>query len=353
MTVALAALSALVAFVMAVGLLDQWRDRRRPYQALWAVGMVLFGIASACEAIGAAAGWSGALFRTWYLAGAVLNVAWLGLGTAFLLARTRFGYAFALGVALGGLLTIASQASHKYPDVGPVPFVYLIVALVIALAIGVMTYLEDDRWPRLAAVGVLAATVVGAFLVAGATLPDAIALDPHGVPVLEPLPGALRLLTPLTNVAGALSLFLGALFSAYVFMPKKRVLGYSLDARQSGDNFLFNLLIGGVAIIVNFFASLPGAAVALVRGRLHSRVPATLLIALGAIFVSGTDLGVKDGATTVFELSKLVGVSLIFAGFLVSTETFRELRVPFTDRRFGDSRDEPPESQDAVRADAK
>jgi hypothetical protein len=352
MTVALASLSALVAFVMAVGLLDQWRDRRRPYQALWAVGMVLFGLASACEAIGAASGWSSALFRTWYLAGAVLNVAFLGLGTAFLLARTRFGYAFALGVALGGLLTIASQGSHKYPDVGPIPFAYLIVALVLALAIGVMTYLEDDRWPLVAAAGVLAATVVGAVLVVGATLPASIALDAHGVPELNPLPGALRLLTPLTNVAGALSLFLGALFSAYVFMPKKRVLGYSLDAGQTGDNFLFNLLIGPVAIVVNFLASLPGAAVALVRGRLHSRVPATLLIAIGAIFVSGTDLGVKDGATTIFELSKLVGVTLIFVGFLISTETFRELRIPFTGRRIGSARDEA-EPQDAIAADAK
>ena len=36
---------------------------------------------------------------------------------------------------------------------------------------------------------------------------------------------------------------------------------------------------------------------------------------------------------------------LIFAGFLISSETFRELRVPFTGRRIGGTRleDEPPE----------
>ena len=57
-----------------------------------------------------------------------------------------------------------------------------------------------------------------------------------------------------------LSLILGALFSAYVFMPKRRVLPYSLDPTQVGDVFLFNLLIAPVAIVVNFVASLPGAA---------------------------------------------------------------------------------------------
>lgn len=338
MTSLIAIVSALVAVAMAVGLLDQWRDRHGAYQVLWAIGMLLFGAAALCEGLGAAIGWNDALFRIWYLAGAVLNVAWLGLGTAYLLGRTRFGYSYAVGVALGGLLTIASQAAHNYPDVGPVPIVYLVVSLVLAVAIGVATYFEDDRWPILAAIGVVAATIVGTVLVLVASIPGPIALDAHGVPVLDPLPGNLRLLTPLTNVSGALSLFLGALFSAYVFMPKRRVLGYSLDARQSGDQFLFNLLIAPVAIVVNFVVSLPGALRDLVRGRLHSRVPATILIALGAIFISGTDLGVKGGATTIFELSKLLGVGLIFAGFLVSTETFRELRIPFTARRLGSVR---------------
>jgi hypothetical protein len=341
------ALAALVAFAMAVGLIDQWRDRRRSYQLLWAIGAALFGIAAACEAIGAAAGWSGSIFRAWYLAGAVLNVAWFGLGTAFLLRRTRFGFAYAVGVAFGGLLTIASQAAHDYPDVGPIPAVILVAALLAALAIAVATYLEDDRWPMIAAVAVVAVTLVGAVLVATVAFPDTVALDNHGVPVLDPLPGSLRLLTPVMNVAGGLSLILGALFSAYVFMPKKRVLPYSLDARQTGDSFLFNIFIAPVAIVVNFVASLPSAVAGLVRGRLHSRVPATLLIALGAILISGTDLGVKGGATTIFALSKLLGIVLIFAGFLVSTETFRELRVPFTGRRIGGPRLEAEASEQA------
>ena len=45
--------------------------------------------ASRAEAIAAAIGWSEPLYRAWYLTGAVWTAGWLGLGTAFLLGRTR------------------------------------------------------------------------------------------------------------------------------------------------------------------------------------------------------------------------------------------------------------------------
>jgi hypothetical protein len=351
MAAILSGLSALVALVMAIALLDQWRERRRPYQLAWAIGSLLFGLAAAAEAIGAGSGWSPELFKAWYLAGAVLNAAWLGLGTAFLLGRTRFGYAYAVLLALGGIFTVLSQAKNHYEGVGSLPILYLIFALVLAIAVGVETYFQNSQWPRIAAAGVLAITVLGTILVVGAALPAGpLALDVHGIPILDPLPGSLRLLTPLMNVPGGLALILGALFSAYVFMPKRRVLGYSLDPGQTGDQILFNLLIAPVAIVVNFVASLPGALAALVRGRLHSRVPATLLIALGALFVTGTDFGVKGGETTVFELSKLVSISLIFAGFLVSIEAFREIRIPFTSIRLAVGRRERDEATTAMAA---
>src|ERR1041385_3406744 len=270
MSVLLPTLTTIVSFVMGVALLDQWRERRRPYQLAWAIGSLLFGLASACEALASAGGWKTGLFRVWYLAGAVLNVGWVGLGEGLLLAETRFGYTYAVLVALSGVFTVLSQSKNHYADVGPLVFLYLIGALILALAIGVETYFQNERWPRIAAIGVVVVTGLGVILVAIAPLPDGpIALDAHGVPVLDPLPGMLRLLTPLMNVSGGLALILGALFSAYVFMPKKRVLGYSLNEAQSGDSMLFNLLIGPIAIAVNCVASLPGAVAALVRGRLR------------------------------------------------------------------------------------
>jgi hypothetical protein len=115
-------------------------------------------------------------------------------------------------------------------------------------------------------------------------------------------------------------------------MPKRRVLDYSLEPGQKGDSFLFNLLISPVAITVNFLASLPGTIRALLTGKLHSRVPATLLIAIGAFVPTVTDSLYRFGSPTLYELGHLVGLVLIFLGFLVSIEVFREIRIPFTSR---------------------
>ena len=127
-------------------------------------------------------------------------------------------------------------------------------------------------------------------------------------------------------------------------MPKRRVLPYSLDPNQPGDEFLFNLLIAPVAITVNFVASVPGAVRALLTGRIHSRVPATILIAIGAFIPTITDSLNRFGSTELFQLGKFLGVVFLFVGFLVSIEVFRQIRVPFTSIRLGGRRHESPEA---------
>lgn len=334
MTVLLPGLAAILAACFALALLDQWHERRRAYQIVWAAGMGFFAIGVAAEAIAAATGWSEPLYRTWYLTGAVWTAGWLGLGTAFLLGRTRFGYTFALCIFLAGLFTLLTPRRFptEYADAGTTPVIYFLLAGVVALAVAVETYFQNERWPYIAALAVVGATLLSlALMVVAIIPPPGYALDPRtGVPIGAALPGTLRLLTPFMNVTGAFALVLGALFSAYVFMPKRRVLDYSLDAGQSGDQFMFNLLIAPVAIAVNFAASLPGALRALVTGRIHSRVPATLLIAAGGLVPIFTDSLNRFGSTELFQLGKLVSVTLLFGGFLVSVETFREIRVPFT-----------------------
>jgi hypothetical protein len=99
-------------------------------------------------------------------------------------------------------------------------------------------------------------------------------------------------------------------------------------------------LIAPVAILVNFVASLPGAARALLTGRIHSRAPATALIALGAFVPSITDSLNRFGSTEFFQFGKFLGVVLLFVGFLVSIEVFSEIRVPFTRIRIGGPRAE-------------
>ena len=328
-SVLLPALTSLLALVFAAALLDQWLERKRGFQLIWAVGMVFFAIASGSEAVGALAGWNDALYRIWYLTGAAWTAAWLGLGTAYLLGRTRYGYAYAALTLLGGLIAFAAR--NRYPDAGTVPVLVLIGALVIGIAIAVETYFQNERWPQIAALGVAIASVAAALLAFSAPLVAALPLSTE-IPTGAAIPGPERVISLALNVPGGISLALGALFSAYMFMPKRRVLNYSLDAGQSGDSFLFNLIIAPVAITVNFLASLPGAVKALLTGRIHSRVPATLLIAIGAIIASSTDALSRLGSTELFQVGKFVGVVLIFAGFLISVEAFREIRIPFTSR---------------------
>ena len=340
----LPALTSILALVFSVALLDQWRERRGGFQLIWCLGMLFYGVAAGCEALAAVGGWNEGLYRTWYLTGAVWTAGWLGLGTTFLLGRTRFGYSFALCLFLAGLFTFLVRNRPEYQGAGTLPLLYFIAAGLLALAVAVETYFANERWPSLAAAAVVGATVLSAILMLGTTLPaPGYAVDAAtGAPVATLFPPQLRLLTPFMNITGAFALILGAVFSTYMFMPKRRVLPYSLDPNQPGDEFLFNLLIAPVAIAVNLVASLPGAVRALLGGTIHSRVPATILIAIGAFIPTLTDSLNRFGATELFQLGKFLGVLFLFAGFLVSIEVFREIRIPFTSIRLSARRTESP-----------
>jgi hypothetical protein len=340
----LPAVTSILALVFSVALFDQWRERRGGFQLIWGIGMLFYGIAAGCEALAGAGGWNEPLYRTWYLVGAVWTAGWLGLGTAFLLGRTRFGYSFALCLFLAGLFTFLVRNRPEYAGAGALPLLYFLAAGVLALAVAVETYFQNERWPTLAAGAVVGATILSLLLMATTAIPaPGYAVDPATtMPVATLLPPQLRLLTPFMNVTGAFALILGAVFSTYMFMPKRRVLPYSLDPNQPGDQFLFNLLIAPVAILVNLVASLPGTLRAVASGRIHSRVPATILIAVGAFIPTLTDSLNRFGSTELFQLGKFLGVVFLFVGFLVSIEVFREIRVPFTGIRLGASRRETP-----------
>ncbi len=118
LSVVLPALTSILALVFALALFDQWRERRGGFQLIWTLGMVFYGIGAGCEAIAAASGWNETLYRTWYLTGAVWTAGWLGLGTAYLLGRTRFGYSFALCLFLAGLFTFLVRNKPEYAGAG-------------------------------------------------------------------------------------------------------------------------------------------------------------------------------------------------------------------------------------------
>jgi hypothetical protein len=305
--------SSLLSFVFAGLVVDQWWQRRHSFQLVWAIGLLWYGISAGAEFVGSAFGWSEPLYRLWYLIGAFFVAAYLGAGTLYLLNKTRFGYFVAASIALGGLFSLA--ATSKYPGSAAAGYTALALALIAAVAIATTTAIRRELQAHVAMACLVAGSVVIAVLVLTARVSGAY-LDPSThVPVGAAFPGYLRVSSVPFNAGGGLALIFGALYSAYIYMPKKRVLAARFAV---------------AAIAVNFIASLPGAVAALLQGRLNSRVPATLLIALGA-FIPGVTSGLnRFGVTWSFFLGEFVGVLLIFLGFLVSEEVFQNIRIGST-----------------------
>ena len=329
--VVLPLLSSLLSFIFFVLLVDQWRVRRRSFQAAWALGMLWYAISAGTEFLGAAGGWSEGLYRAWYLFGAVFVAAWLGMGTALLLARTRYGYMLAALLLGGGLASFAGRA--KYADAAEAGTVILAIAAILAVVVVILTFRERHLWAHAVAVVLVAGSIAAAVVVLTAPLPaPGYVLNAQGVPIGELFPGSVRVLSPVFNIAGGLTLTFGAVFSAYVFMPKRRIINYDLEREQGWLRVAFNVLLGVVAVPVNFLASIPAAVRAYRSGTLNSRVPSTLLLAAGGVIPSITSSLNRFGVTSAFFLGELLGVVFLFLGFLASIEVFREFRVPFTNK---------------------
>ena len=125
LSVLLPGITALLAFAFAAALLDQWLERRQTFQLVWAAGMLFFAIASGSETLAALNGWNEVLYKTWYLTGAVWAAGWLGLGTCYLLGRTRFGY---VALAVPGRPFTFLAARRMTEPAGLAPILYFIAA---------------------------------------------------------------------------------------------------------------------------------------------------------------------------------------------------------------------------------
>ena len=111
------------------------------------------------------------------------------------------------------IVALMIRNAPAYAGAGPLPLLYLIGTVILALAIAAETYFQNERWPVLAAGAVVGATVLSAVLMVTTTLPaPGYALDPvTGMPTGELFPGTIRLLTPFMNITGAFALVLGFL----------------------------------------------------------------------------------------------------------------------------------------------
>ncbi|MEY2580340.1 MAG: hypothetical protein QOE09_189, partial [Ilumatobacteraceae bacterium] len=215
--------------------LDRWLRRHRPHDLAWSVSLALFAVGAGALWWAESRGWSLATFRVFYLAGAVLNVPWLALGTVYLLA----------GRAIGDR-------------------VRWWLVLLSGLSAGVVLF---------------APTRTG---VSGADLPTG--KDVFGV--------APRLLAAAGSGIAAIVIIAGALWSVFRLARRR-------EPAMRG---------------VHRVASSPARLVV-----------GNLLIAVGTIVLSASGtLAGRLGKDTAFAITLLIGIVVLFAGFLVASATRRQ-----------------------------
>src|SRR5690348_1155250 len=116
---AAAAAAALVALAFGFSTLQRWLANRRRHELAWSVALAMFAVAAAAMAAGAQGGWSGPVFRVFYLFGAIVNVPVLALGTVYLLGGQRRGDRAAAGVAMGAAFSagviVMAPFTHRLP----------------------------------------------------------------------------------------------------------------------------------------------------------------------------------------------------------------------------------------------
>jgi hypothetical protein len=229
-------LACALSLVAAVFLLDQYRERPRPYKLLWTLGLLFYGIAAAAAFAGEVGHWNVANFKAWYYFGGVLTAAYLGLGSLYLLAPRRVAQ-WSVGLAVLISLYVGGR----------------ILFLPISAA----------ESARLATLSTSAVT---------------------STEFRNIIPGDLIPFVASMNIAGALLLFGGAAWSAWEFY-RKHAPGY--------------------------------------------RLASMVLLALGAIFASGTGLQ-RFGNGSIAALVEFLGAACILGGLLISLDVFAVFRIPFT-----------------------
>jgi hypothetical protein len=220
---ALAAAATLVATAFCLSTLERYLARRRPHELAWTISLALFAGASGALWFGAAAGWTPAAFRVFFLLGAILNVPWLALGTVYLLLGRGVGDPCRRGLSL--FSAFATGVVLTTPLSGSVPL--------------------DDL--------------------------------PRGSEVFGPLP---RVFAGVLSGGAALVLVAGAVWSAW------------------------RLAKGGAG------------------GPTRRLVLGNVLIAAGTLVLSASGtLNARLGAMTAFAVTLVIGITVLFAGFLVASST--------------------------------
>lgn len=261
--VVLPALTSLLGFAFCGVLLARFNRRPQPYYLVWTLGLLWYALATASEAIGGAAGWTPALYRLWYLTGAIGVAAYLGAGTVYLHRDPGFGsltVVCVMGASVPALVT-------NHLDIG-------FGGLGAAILLTTILSSKPGWFPHAVTVALVIATALAALRLMNANIdPGQLPASPAQVVSGQAFDADTRALTPPFNISGALVLILGALMSALHFWRTRA---------------------------------------------LPNRVSSNVLIAVGAFVPSLASGLTRFGVTSLFFLGELLGLACILAGFLLS-----------------------------------
>jgi len=100
-------LSTIISAAFAWVILARYRRKPQSYHLLWwGIGIMTYGVGTLIESLVTLLGWQSALFKAWYIAGALLGGAPLAIGTIYLLLGRRAGHIAV--VLLGAAVSVTS-----------------------------------------------------------------------------------------------------------------------------------------------------------------------------------------------------------------------------------------------------
>lgn len=300
----MAAASSLVAAVLSaaftVALLRRWRSRgRTPATLYWGIALALFSAASLMLFAGVVLGWSSWSFRSFYLAGAVLNVPWLALGSIAINARRR------VVTVVTGVITLATGLLFLRGVLGDEPALWW-PGLVLGVVLGLLLMALRGRRATMAALAVVAAfTAIATVQVLGADLVAPLSRDglPEGS---EIFPVAVRGLAVAGNAVGAVLVIASALVSSAHLVWRR-------PGEGAGEVFRDRRGSPVEATARWVFSGRRGA-----RGVAHV-VRGNLLIALGVTVAAAGGALSFLGDTTGHAVGLAIGVAIMYAGFVRTT----------------------------------
>jgi len=220
-------LSTIVTFGFVIAVFNRYRQRGGMHLLLWSFGLLLYGIGTLSEVV-LSLSFSVFALKLWYLTGAMLTAAWLGMGTVHLLIR-KGNTAMILTWVLAGVSILA--------------FILVMIAPVTSTTYDVSRPASEQYQE------------------------------------IFSRSGFILLLTILLNIYGTLTLVGGAIYSAYLFWRKKILInrmfgniliaigalspamGGSLLRAGLTDMLYMSELVGAILMFVGFLMATSGAPV--------------------------------------------------------------------------------------------